>query len=172
MDTTGSEKYVRTIADQVLQANGLQKIPAYSRWWGGAGVVVSDSEIDSSPNWYGRRSRAFVSPYPDEMTWVFRRAQYATRNLTGVGSWKFEYYGSLANAGNAFVNAERDASAKQLALAVLLEALLFMRKLGSPEGVTVLHVVIDNEIVDDSQDRRTSWLEVKKTWTQMGVQIP
>ena len=36
-----------------------------------------------------------------------------------------------------------------------------MRKLESPEGVPVLHVVFDGEINDDLQDRRTSWLEVK-----------
>ena len=70
------------------------------------------------------------------------------------------------------MKAEPDASAEQLALAVLLEALLFMRKLESPEGVPVLPVVFDGEINDDFQDRRTSWLEVKKTWTMMGVQIP
>jgi len=106
------------------------------------------------------------------MTWVFNRAKYATKYLPEVWSWKFEYYGSLSNAGNAFVKAEPDASAEQLALAVLLEALLFMRKLESPEGVPVLHVVFDGEINDDFQDRRTSWLGVKNAWTLMGVKIP
>ena len=106
------------------------------------------------------------------MTWAFNRAKYATKNLPEVWSWKFEYYGSLSNAGNAFVKAEPDASAEQLALAVLLEAVLFMRKLASPEGVPVLPVVLDGEISDDFQDRRTSWLEVKKIWTMMGVKIP
>ena len=172
MDTSESQQFLRKTADKVLRADLGSGVPFYRSWWGGAGVVVSDCEADSSPDWYGRSHRTFVSPYPDEMTWVFYQAKEATRNLPDVWSWKFEYYGSLANAGIAFIKAEPDASAEKLALAVLLEALLFMQKLGSPEGVPVLHVVFDNEVADDAQDRRTSWSEVRKTWTQMGVKIP
>ena len=172
MDTRLAQRYLQKSADQVLRADRLSRIPLYSRWWGGAGVVVSDRENSRSPDWYGRSHRTFVSPYPSEMTWVFYRAKYATNNLPEVRSWKFEYYGGLANAGNAFIEAEPNASAEQLALAVLLEGLLFMRKLESPEGVPVLHVVFDGEINDDFQDRRTSWLEVKNAWTLMGVKIP
>ena len=94
----------------------------------GGGVRVSsfsDRETSRSPDWYGRSHRTFVSPYPSEMTWVFYRAKYATNNLPEVRSWKFEYYGGLANAGNAFIEAEPNASAEQLALAVLLEGLAF-----------------------------------------------
>ena len=172
MDTTESQKYLQKTADRMLKADSMQKIPPYKRWWGGAGVIVSDRETSRPFDSHGRSHRTFVSPYPSEMTWVFNRAKYATKYLPEVWSWKFEYYGSLSNAGNAFVKAEPDASAEQLALAVLLEAVLFMRKLASPEGVPVLPVVLDGEISDDFQDRRTSWLEVKKTWTMMGVKIP
>ena len=172
MNTTESQKYLHKTADRMLNADGMQKIPTYKRWWGGAGVVVSDRETSHPPDWRGQSHRTFVSPYPAEMTWVFNRAKYATKYLPEVWSWKFEYYGSLANAGNAFVKAEPDAPAEKLALAVLLEAMLFMRKLDSPEDVPALPVVFDGEINDDFQDRRISWLEVKKIWTMMGVQIP
>ncbi len=172
MDTTGSQKYLRTIANQVRQADWLQLIPTYSSWWGGAGVVIRDSELDNSPSGFYPPPRAFVSPYPDQMTWIFERARYSTEGLPEVWAWKREYYGNLANAGNAFVAGEPDASAEQLALAVLLEALLFMEKLSSPEGARVLPVAVGNKITDDFQDRQTSWSEVKKIWTQMGVKIP
>jgi hypothetical protein len=172
MDTSESQKYLQKTADRMLKSNSMKNIPPYKRWWGGAGVIVSDRETSRPLDRYGPNHRTFVSPYPSEMTWVFNRAKYATKYLPEVWSWKFEYYGSLSNAGNAFVKAKPDASAEQLALAVLLEALLFMRKLDSPEGVPVLPVVLDGEINDDFKDRRTSWLEVKKTWTMMGVKIP
>jgi len=55
---------------------------------------------------------------------------------------------------------------------VLLEALLFMSRLGSPEGVPVLPMALGNQVTDDFLDRQTSWLEVKATWTLMGLKIP
>jgi len=172
MDTTGAQKYLLTVANQVRQTDWLELIPTYSSWWGGAGVVVRDSELDNSPSGFYSPPRAFISPYPNEMTWVFGRAQHCTEGLPEVWAWKVEYYGNLANAGNAFVAEEPDASAERLALAVLLEALLFMEKLSSLEGVPVLPVAFGNEIADDFQDRQTSWIEVKKTWTLMGLKIP
>jgi len=172
MDTTGAQKYLLTIANQVWQNDWLELIPASSSWWGGAGVVVRDSELDNSPSGFYPPPRAFVSPYPDQMTWIFERAQHSTQGLPEVWAWKREYYGNLANAGNAFVTAEPDASAEQLALAVLLEALLFMSRLGSPEGVPVLPMALGNQVTDDFLDRQTSWLEVKATWTLMGLKIP
>ena len=81
----------------------------------------------------------------------------------------------MGNTGNTFVESEPYCSAEQLALAVLLEALLFVEKLGSPDGVEVLSVTVDNQIADDewvdTKIQKLDWSSVQAAWAQMGIDV-
>ena len=81
----------------------------------------------------------------------------------------------MGNTGNAFVESEPSCSPEQLALAVLLEALLFVEKLDSPDGVEVLIVTVDNRIADDEwvdeNVQKVDWSTVQTAWAQMGIHV-
>ena len=143
--------------------------------WGFADTLVTDSQPTAKANAFYPEPRAFVSPYPGEMAWVFSRVVQATRGLPGYGLWKEELFGRLGNVGNSYVAADEVDSARELALVIVLEALLFVEKLDSPDGVEVLSVAVDNEIADDvwslSQWDQPSWRRIQESWAQLGIDI-
>ena len=172
MDVAGARTMLRSLASSIIEnGTGRKK----SGTWGFADTLITDTQPSpSSDRWYPD-PRPFVSPYPEQMAWVFSEVVSATRTLPGYRHWKEELFGRMGNTGNAFVESEPSCSPEQLALAVLLEALLFVEKLNSPDGVEFVPVTIDNLIADDEwvseNIEQVDWSIVQTAWAQMGIDV-
>ena len=142
---------------------------------GFASTAVTDRAEKPNPNRWGPTPRAFISPFPREMAWIFAEVVKATNMLPGYGRWKVELFGRMGNAGNAYIQENPNSSPSKLGLAVVLEALIFVEKMDSPDGNEVLLVTTDAEIVDDEFDRAlfgvTTWRELQQAWRERGVEL-
>lgn len=143
--------------------------------WGGAGTMIRSSSEDLELTRFGTPPFVFETPYVNEMSWLFVSCRNAVRRLEGYGLWKEEFFGRLARAGQDFSQAEPQATLQQIQLTVLLEALLFVEKLQSPDGVEVLHVVVGPEIAEDYSRpefmRLETWEEVRDAWRALGIDV-
>ena len=158
------------ISDRPMTAVELPDDP-----WGGAGTVIRSSFDDSEFRRFGTPPFVFVTPYVNEMSWLFLQCRNAVNHLEGYGMWKEEFFGRLARVGQDFSQAEPQATVRQIQLAVLLEALLFVEKLKSPDGVDVLPVVVGPEIAEDYSRpefmRLETWEEVRDGWRALGIDL-
>ncbi|MGB4734221.1 MAG: hypothetical protein WBH19_07620 [Candidatus Nanopelagicales bacterium] len=172
MDVAGARTTLRSLALTISEDG-----PCIKRVgpWGFADTLITDTQPTPTVDGWYPDPRPFVSPYPEQMAWVFSEVVSATRNLPKYGLWKEELFGRMGNTGNAFVESEPSCSPEQLALAVLLEALLFVEKLDSPDGVEVLIVTVDNQIADDewagTRIQKLDWSSVQTAWAQMGIDV-
>lgn len=163
---------LRSLAVRV--ANGeMERKPG--RRYGFASTLVTDHAEKPNPNRWGPPPRAFISPFPQEMAWIFSEVVGATNMLPGYGWWKEELFGRMGNAGNAYVEENPNSSPSQVGLTVVLEALVYVEKMDSPDGNEILLVTTDAEIVDDDWDRGlfgvTTWRELQQAWRERGVEV-
>ena len=172
MDVAGARTMLRSLA-LTISEDGTKKKKGGP--WGFADTLITDSQPTPSVDGWYPDPRPFVSPYPEQMAWVFSQVVSSTRKLPDYGLWKEELFGRMGNTGNAFVESEPSCSPEQLALAVILEALLFVEKLDSPDGVEVLSVTFDNQIADDewvdTKIQKLDWSSVQTAWAQMGIDV-
>ncbi len=172
VDVAGARTMLRSLALTISEDGPGRKRGGP---WGFADTLITDSQpAPSSDRWYPD-PRPFVSPYPEQMAWVFSEVVLAARKLPAYGLWKEELFGRMGNTGNAVVDSEPSCSPEQLALAVLLEALLFVEKLDSRDSVEVLAVTVDNQIADDewvdTKIQKVDWSSVQTAWAQMGIVV-
>ncbi len=172
MDAAGARTTLRSLALTIREDGAGRKRGGP---WGFADTLITDTQPTPSVDGWYPDPRPFVSPYPEQMAWLFSEVVSSTKKLPDYGLWKEELFGRMGNTGNAFVESEPYCSAEQLALAVLLEALLFVEKLGSPDGVEVLSVTVDNQIADDewvdTKIQKLDWSSVQAAWAQMGIDV-
>ena len=163
---------LRSLAVRVASGD-IERKPG--RRHGFASTLVTDRAEKPNPNRWGPPPRAFISPFPREMAWIFSEVVSATNMLPGYRWWKEELFGRMGNAGNTYVEENPNSSPSEVGLAVVLEALVFVEKMDSPDGNEILLVTTDAEIVDDEWDRGlfgvTSWSQLELAWSKRGIEI-
>lgn len=169
-----AEQRLRLLAIGISDAKeGSVRLP--DARWGGAGTVIANQPGDFESGRFGTPPFIFVTPHVKEMSWLFFKCRDAVSPLEGYGKWKEEFFGRLARAGQDFSDATPSASLQQIQLAILLEALFFVEKLRSPDGIDVLPVVVGQEIADDYSRpdfmRLTTWEGVRDAWHTLGVEV-
>jgi hypothetical protein len=129
------------------------KIPTATRLWGGAHVVISEAAPEVSASSWEPEHRHVVTEFGLELSWLFDQLRNAFGPTIG-GPGKFEFYGRLANAANAYLNAvhSKEQTARDLAMSSLLEAFVMLDEMGRGDFVA-LNVAIGNEIADDRVER-------------------
>lgn len=163
---------LRSLAVRVA-SGGIERKPGGR--YGFAGTLVTDQAEKPNPNRWGAPPRAFISPFPREMAWIFSEVVSATNMLPGYGLWKSELFGRMGNAGHAYIRENPNSSSSELGLAVVLEAFVFVEKTDSPDGNEVLLATTNAEIVDDDWDRGlfgvNTWRELQQAWMERGVEV-
>jgi hypothetical protein len=93
-----------------------------ARQFGGAGVLLLSEPLPDDPDSFYPLPRSVVTPYVAELSWLFKQLGGAFRGLIDSMT-KFEFYGRLGNAANAYHEiAGRDENVRGLLEAVLTKA--------------------------------------------------
>ena len=174
MTIDSAEKSLRLLAINISSGEaGSVTLP--DNPWGGAGTIIRNSSEDLESRRFGTPPIIFETPHVKEMSWLFLQCRDAVRRLDDYGMWKEEFFGRLARTGQHFSQAQPQATPQQIQLAVLLEALLFVEKLQSPDGIDILHVVVGPEVAEDYSRpdfmRLDTWKEVQDAWHALGIDV-
>lgn len=115
--------------------------------WGGAHVVILDAAPEPTRDGLGSEHRYVTTDYALELSWLFERLRVEFDPMIDPVT-KFEFYGRLANAANAYKAAVDVQSARDLVDSVLLEAFAMLDEMDRGE-FQALSVAIGNEIAAD-----------------------
>ena len=172
MEIEYSTMTLRSLADRIAGGD-MRRKPG--RRYGFANTLVTDRPDKPNPRRWGPPPREFISPFPGEMAWIFSEVVKATNMLHGYTFWKDELFGRLGNAGKSYLNENPQASRTDVGLALVLEALVFVEKMESPDGIDFSLVTVNAAIVDDEWDRDTFGISsrsaLERAWRDRGLEL-
>jgi hypothetical protein len=151
-------------------------LPKASRHWAGADVVVAFSPPPDFWSSYYPRDREVFTEHALELSYFFeflRDAFYEEGRIDHCS--KIEFFGRLANAADAYLLEQRDASAHLLCAVVLHEAYAMAKQMDEGK-FDFLVLAKGNQIADDLAlpGQRTGYSNLKVTiefFLGRGIQI-
>jgi len=117
--------------------------------------------------------RYVITPFFDQVNWLFSQLLDVFAGIEGFGFWKVELFGRLGNMANRFKNKFPQHNAQELLSAIIHEAFCCLEEL--EDGIfESFAVAFGNEIVDDYLDKydKTQFLSPEETldyFTSKGV---
>lgn len=90
-----------------------------ARAWGGADVCIVRRPRKPSESSWGSEPKYVVTKYVAELSWLFEELRDIFYQLGGdIAGWKYDFFGSLADAAEFAIQMGKDASPEELLLAV------------------------------------------------------
>ena len=117
-----NSKSADQVADDVraLAARVARGEIGTARAWGGADVCIVRRPRKPSESSWGSEPKYVVTKYVAELSWLFEELRDIFYQLGGdVFGWKYDFFGSLADAAEFAIQMGKDTSPEELLQAVL-----------------------------------------------------